>query len=70
MEKMCMDMMMMACMERMMCEMTNMKMMMDKACDMNMEMNMEMNMDMDQIMSKMHKCNEMMASMMSMKENY
>ncbi|MGA6841056.1 hypothetical protein [Priestia megaterium] len=53
-------------MERMMCEMSNMKMMMDKACDMNMEMNM----DMDQIMSKMHKCNEMMTSMMSMKENY
>lgn len=68
MEKMCMDMMMMTCMERMMCEMNNMKMMMDKACDMNMEMEMEM--EMDSIMSKMHKCNEMMTSMMSMKENY
>jgi hypothetical protein len=62
MEKMCMNMMMMTCMERMVCEMNNMKMMIDKAY--------EMNMDMDQVMSKMHKCNEMMTSMMSMKENY
>jgi hypothetical protein len=62
MEKMCMNMMMMTCMERMVCEMNNMKMMIDKAY--------EMNMDMGQVMSKMHKCNEMMTSMMSMKENY
>jgi len=50
----------------MMGEMNNMKMMMDKAC----EMDMEMNLDMDQVMSKMYKCNEMMTSMISMKENY
>lgn len=58
MEQMCMKMMMMTCMERMMCEMNCMKMMMDQMCDMNM--------DMDQMMSKMQECDEMMTSMMNM----
>ena len=41
MEKMCMNTMMMMCMEEMMCEMNCMNMMMDRMRKMDMEMNME-----------------------------
>jgi hypothetical protein len=52
---------MVMCMERMMCEMKCMKMMIDKM----MSMPMEMDCDMDIMVSKIQECAEMMSSTMS-----
>lgn len=67
MDKMCMNTMMMTGMERMMCEITCMKMMMENMCpaDMDIEMCMD-KMTMNQLMSKMQECDEMLTSMMDM----